>query len=99
MNEKERLTILTGNAGKVAEFERLLGVDLESVKVELPEIQSTDVAEVAKYKAQEGYRQLGRPCFVDDTGLTVHEWGQLPGALIKWFMDNVGNEGILQMLS
>lgn len=98
MSDHINLTILTGNQNKVTEFERLLGTTLENVKIDLTEIQSTDVREVAKHKAEEGFKHLGKPCFVDDTGLTIHAWGTLPGALIKWFLEGVGNEGILKML-
>lgn len=98
-NKQPKLTILTANQNKVTEFERLLGVKLENTKLDLVEIQSTDVRDVVKHKAEEGYKKLGRPCFVDDTGLTIHCWGALPGALIKWFLDNVGNQGILDMLN
>lgn len=93
------ITIITGNDGKLKEFERLLGVDIEKCKMDLPEVQSTDVSEVVKTKVQFAYQQLGSPCFVDDTGLTIRQWNNLPGALIKWFIDNVGNYGILKMLS
>lgn len=98
INKQQGLIILTGNQNKVTEFERLLGVELENIKLDLVEIQSTDVRDVARHKAEEGYKKLRRPCFVDDTGLTIHCWGELPGALIKWFLESVGNEGILDML-
>lgn len=97
-NEVRRLTILTGNENKAQEFSRLLDVELERLSIELLEIQETDVAVVAQKKAEEGFNRLGRPCFVDDTGLTVHAWGNLPGALVKWFIDNVGNDGFIGML-
>jgi non-canonical purine NTP pyrophosphatase (RdgB/HAM1 family) len=90
--------LITGNAGKAAEFSRLLGVEVHNQKLDLPEIQSTDVRVVARAKAQAAFAQLQRPVFVDDTGLYIHAWGDLPGALIAWFLDNVGNEGLLRML-
>lgn len=98
MTKRNNLVILSGNQSKIAEFERLLGADLESVKIDLVEIQSTDAREVAKHKAVEAFKHLGKPCFVDDTGLTIHQWGNLPGALIKWFLEEVGNAGIVAML-
>jgi len=94
----QHITILTGNQGKVAEFERLLVTGLANIKIDTIEIQDTDVAVVAKKKAEDGFAKLGEACFVDDTGLTIHAWGNLPGALIKWFVDNVGNDGIIAML-
>lgn len=92
------LTLITGNQGKAREFSQLLGFEIRTEKIPLPEIQSTDVEEVAKIKAETAYMQLKRPVFVDDTGLYIQAWGQLPGALVAWFLDNVGNEGILKML-
>jgi XTP/dITP diphosphohydrolase len=53
---------------------------------------------VAEAKAKAAYQALSKPVFVDDTGLYIDAWGELPGALIAWFLDNVGNEGILKML-
>lgn len=96
---KAEIVLITGNEGKAREFERLLGVQLTHQKLDLPEIQSTDVREVARNKVERAYELLGRPCLVDDTGLTINAWGRLPGALIRWFLDDVGNDGILKMLA
>lgn len=92
------IVLITGNAGKVAELSRLLGVAVHGQKVPVPELQATDVRLVATAKAQAAYDQLRRPVLVDDTGLYIDAWGELPGALIAWFLDNVGCEGILKML-
>jgi XTP/dITP diphosphohydrolase len=92
------ITLITGNAGKVAEISRLLGVQVHGQKIPLPELQATDVRKVAREKAQAAYDQLKRPVLVDDTGLYIDVWGELPGALVAWFLDNVGCEGILKML-
>ena len=94
----QELTLITGNQGKAAEFSRLLGMAVQPEKIPLHEIQATDVHEVAKAKARTAYSVLQRPVFVDDTGLYINAWGQLPGALIAWFIDNIGNTGILKML-
>lgn len=34
---------------------------------------------------------------VDDTGLTLSAWNGLPGALVAWFLDSVGAQGLLDM--
>lgn len=94
----EKLLFITSNKNKAAEFSRLLGVDIQNQKITLPEIQDTDVSNVAKIKAEEAYSKLNRSVFVDDTGLYINAWNNLPGAFIAWFLDNVGNEGILRML-
>lgn len=92
------VTLITGNRHKVKEFERMLGLELKAKKIDLPEIQDTDVSVVAKAKAQMAYDQLQRPVVVDDSGIYLHAWGKLPGALVFWFVDIVGVKGILKML-
>ncbi|WP_427174523.1 RdgB/HAM1 family non-canonical purine NTP pyrophosphatase [Arthrobacter sp. 92] len=92
------LVLITGNAGKAAEFSRLLGVQVLAKKINLPEVQGIDVREVAHVKAQAAFNQIGGPVFVDDSGIEFSAWGGLPGALTSWFMDSVGNEGLLRML-
>lgn len=94
-----KLTLVTGNRGKVAEFERLLGLELDSVKLSLPEVQAIDVAVVAEAKAKAAYVQTGSPVIVDDTGLTITAWGRLPGSFIAWFLDEIGNAGVIKMLN
>lgn len=91
------ITLITGNQDKAAEFEELLGTEVLSQKISLTEIQSLDVVEVARHKAAEAYAAIGTPVLVDDTGFTINQWNGLPGALITWFIQSVGNQGILQM--
>jgi non-canonical purine NTP pyrophosphatase (RdgB/HAM1 family) len=93
----DRITLITGNAGKAAEYAAMLGIEVTSAKAELTEVQAIDVARVAARKAADAYAQLGEPVLVDDTGLTIHEWNGLPGALVAWFIDTVGPQGILDM--
>lgn len=93
------LTLITGNLGKAREFERLLGVDVQAAKVPLTEIQAIDLSTVAEAKARQAYAVIQRPVFVDDSGISFEAWGGLPGALTSWFMDTVGNDGLVAMLS
>ena len=93
----DRIALITGNAGKAAEYAAMLGIEVTPAKAELTEIQSLDVADVAARKAADAYAQLRQPVLVDDTGLTVHAWNGLPGALVAWFIDTVGPQGILEM--
>ena len=93
----DRIALITGNAGKAAEYAAMLGIDVTPAKAELTEVQSLDVAVVAARKVTDAYAQLGEPVLVDDTGLTVHAWNGLPGALVAWFLDTVGAQGILNM--
>ncbi len=92
------LFFVTSNINKVAKIQTVLGHPIEQVDLDLPEIQAVDVKEVIEAKAREAYQQIGKPVLVEDTGLFFDAWNGLPGALIKWFLQTVGNEGICTML-
>ena len=87
-------TLVTGNRNKLAEARRLCGHDLDAAAVDLPEIQSLDLAEVLAAKAAEALRRLGRPVIVEETGLELAAMNGFPGPLIKWMLDAVGAAGV-----
>ena len=92
---------VTTNEHKRREVQEILGVALERADLDLPEIQAIDPAEVATAKARAAREALGRPelpVLVEDSGLMVEAWDGFPGALTKWLMSSVGNEGLLRML-
>jgi XTP/dITP diphosphohydrolase len=92
---------VTSNEHKRREAEQILGVALAGAAPEVPEIQALDVAEVAAAKALAAYGILGyppQPVLVEDSGLVVETWNGLPGAFTKWFLQSLGNEGLLRML-
>jgi non-canonical purine NTP pyrophosphatase (RdgB/HAM1 family) len=95
----KHLTLVTQSHEKVEEFSRLLGRSIGHTHVDLPEIQSLDPSVVAAEKARTAYKVLGNiPVLVEDTGLAVDAWNGLPGALIKWFIQSVGSEGVCRMV-
>lgn len=88
----------TKNANKLREVNEILGRNIEQIAVELYEPQGLDVAEVIREKAEDAFRKTGKFVLVEDTALEFRAWNGLPGALIKWFLETVGNEGLLRML-
>lgn len=89
--------LVTGNPGKLRETERLLGRSVESVEVDLPEIQSLDLTEVLTAKAAEAARHTDRPFVVEETGLELATLNGFPGPLVKWMLAAVGPEGIARV--
>ena len=87
-------TLVTGNQGKLREFEQILGVKLTNLKLNLVEIQDVKVINVIKYKLQHAKKYVDGPVIVEDTGLEIGFMNRLPGALIKHFMDRLGDYGI-----
>jgi non-canonical purine NTP pyrophosphatase (RdgB/HAM1 family) len=80
---------LTGNQHKANHLSQLLGLPLEHKKLDLDEIQSTNVAEVAEHKVRQAYELVKRPVFVEDVSLRFEALGGLPGPFVKFFL----NEG------
>ncbi|MGD2115849.1 MAG: non-canonical purine NTP pyrophosphatase [Acidobacteriota bacterium] len=100
------LTLVTGNPNKLAEIRRLVrspsGRDagagalpeLDSVALDLPEIQSLDLEEVLRAKGEEARRRVDGPVVVEETGLEVEAFGGFPGPLVKWMLQTMGAGGI-----
>src|SRR5262245_20441317 len=90
---------VTSSKEKHTEAERILGRRIIHQAIDLPELQSLRVEDVARKKAELAYERLScAPVIVEDTGLYITCWNGLPGALIRWFEKTVGLEGICRML-
>lgn len=89
----------TKNENKLREVNEILGHNLEQISVELFEPQGVDVETVVREKAEDAFHKTGKFVLVEDTSLEFAAWNGLPGALIKWFLDGVGNDGILRILA
>lgn len=87
-------TLVTGNPNKLAEARRICGLELAHADIDLPEIQSGNLAEVAYEKAREAWRRLERPLIVDETALELAALNGFPGPLIKFMLDAVGPDGV-----
>lgn len=76
-----------------------LNLYVDHQKIDLVEIQSLDVREVVKYKVIEAFKLIKKPALVEDTSLTFHAMGKLPGPLIKWFLKELGIDGLCNLLN
>ncbi|WP_256868077.1 non-canonical purine NTP pyrophosphatase [Candidatus Entotheonella palauensis] len=93
------LYFATSNAHKHRELRAILGVPLTRIDIDLPEIQALDVTDVVRAKAIQAYEQTGKVVLVEDTGLGFAAWNGLPGALMRWFLQTVGNEGLCRLMA
>jgi len=92
------MIFVTGNHHKLKEFESILGIKLNHSDLDLDEIQSIDVEEVATHKARQAYELLKEPVIVEDTGLYFEELNGLPGALVKFFVKNLSLEQMASLV-
>eukprot|EP00096_Caligus_rogercresseyi_P010642 TRINITY_DN3962_c0_g4_i1.p1 TRINITY_DN3962_c0_g4~~TRINITY_DN3962_c0_g4_i1.p1 ORF type:complete len:188 (+),score=69.48 TRINITY_DN3962_c0_g4_i1:44-607(+) len=98
---KKTITFVTGNANKLAEVKQILGPrfdhHLVCQKIDLPEYQGSR-KEVTEKKCIEAARLINGPVLIEDTSLGFKALGGLPGPYIKWFMEEIGAEGLHKML-
>lgn len=98
MNLDQPLIFITGNMHKVQWTKRYVHVPLTHKNLDLTEIQSLDVREVVEHKVKEAFKILRKPVIVEDTSFVFEALGKLPGTFIKWFFEELGNEGMCNLL-
>jgi non-canonical purine NTP pyrophosphatase (RdgB/HAM1 family) len=94
----DSLTFITGNLAKVDWLQRYINIPINHQKLDIAEIQSLDLEEVVKQKTSEAFKQLQIPLLVEDTALRFNATGKLPGPLIKWFLEELGTDGLCRLL-
>lgn len=83
---------LSSNSFKINEVKTILdmsGINVHSVSKKINEIQSDDMTEIALDKALKAFQQIGRPILVEQTGLLIKDFGDLPGGLTQIFWDSL----------
>lgn len=93
------LTFISGNQHKIDLLAKWLAVPIPHRKIDLPEIQSLDSHEVVAHKAREAYKIVGAPVLVEDVSMVFSAMGRLPGTFIKWFIEELGIDGLCTLAS
>jgi XTP/dITP diphosphohydrolase len=92
-----RLRFLSSNANKIAEATAILapaGFQVIAVEKKLDEIQSADVEALVRDKCIKAFRLIGRPVFVEHTGLFIEALNGFPGGLTQIFWDSLGADRV-----
>src|SRR5690348_8154106 len=79
-----RIRFVSSNGYKIKEANDILGprgITVVGSDVKIEELQTTDAARLVRDKVLKAFTAIGRPLFVEHTGLYVHDAGQLPGGL------------------
>ncbi|KAI8989880.1 Maf/Ham1 [Trametes punicea] len=95
-----KITFVTGNAGKLREVRQILNasnIEVDSQELDIPEVQGT-TREVAIAKCRRAAELLGRPCITEDTALCFEAFNGLPGPYIKYFLKELGHDGLNKLL-
>lgn len=92
---------VTGNEDKFREASDILssyGIRVKQENLDLDEIQDKDVLRISAYKARQAFGKIGKPLFVEDTGLYITSFNGYPGSLVKHFVESIGRGGITKCL-
>lgn len=95
---------VTGNTKKELEVNTILSAQefgsfrVSHVDLDLPEYQGSPEY-IARHKCIEAANQVESAVLVEDTSLCFDALNGLPGPYIKWFVDQLGNDGLYQLLN
>lgn len=92
------LNFVTTSEYKKVAYEQILGVPLNTVPMQIEDIQHLDSGEVALSKARRAFATLHKPVFVEQSALEVRAWGGLPGGLTGSFITPLGLNNFCKMM-
>jgi XTP/dITP diphosphohydrolase len=87
-----RLRFISRNENKIQEVKSILeetGVEIVSVDATIEEIQTDDVEKLVKDKCIKAFQKIGRPLFVEHTGLYINALNGFPAGLTQVFWDTL----------
>ena len=97
------IAFATSNRGKFLDFQLEMNHaglhDIEQVTLPLTERQEIGIEEIARDKARQAYKILGRPVIVEDSGLCIPALNNFPEALTKPVTARLGLDGFLKILA
>lgn len=97
-----KLLFVSKNRFKHAEAIRFLStldIDVEANHLEIHELQTVDTESLVKDKATRAFSALGRPLFVEHTGLYLDALNGFPGGLTQIFWDTLEKDRFAELFA
>jgi XTP/dITP diphosphohydrolase len=97
-----KLIFVSKNKFKHAEATRFLstlGISVEASHLEIHELQTVDTEALVRDKATRAFANLGRPLFVEHTGLYLDALNGFPGGLTQIFWDTLKKERFTELFA
>ena len=94
------VTFASTNKNKFDEVKSILDlrIAVNFSHIELVEVQSDSLVEIAREKAKSAYAKVGKPVIVEDDGLYIDSLKGFPGQYSSFAFKTIGNAGILKLL-
>lgn len=95
------IRFVTNNPLKAKEVEMMLGdigVSVIDVSLKIHEIQTEDIQDLVKDKVLKAFNIIGRPVFVEHTGLYINSLQGFPGGLTQVFWDKLKADNFSSLL-
>lgn len=96
------IRFVTGNPHKVREVQAILGaagVRVVAAPLKIEELQTEDVRRLVRDKVLKAFSQIGRPVFVEHTGLYLPALNDLPGGLTQIFWDRLEADSFAKLVN
>lgn len=93
---------LSNNRYKIAEVQAIFGpkdVHVVATQLKIEELQTEDVEALVRDKVLKAFLKIGRPLFVEHTGLHLAGLNGLPGGLTQIFWDRLGPESFATLVN
>ena len=101
MRKLSNLLFVSSNIHKFQESKVILesfGIPIQFFKLNLEEIQSNSIKEIALKKAQNAFSKCKKPLIIEDDGLYIDYLDGFPGPYSSYVHKTIGNQGILDLL-
>ncbi|HII29696.1 TPA: hypothetical protein HA317_01375, partial [Candidatus Woesearchaeota archaeon] len=96
----KQIFFATKNKGKLHSISTHLAkynIEVIQKPLEIPELRSDDLAEIARRKVRYAFEHIKAPVMVIDAGFYIHALGGFPRAYVNFALKTIGITGILKL--
>lgn len=95
------IRFVTKNPHKAKEVETIIGdigISIIHAPLTIHEIQTEDIYKIVRDKVLKAFNQIGRPVFIEHTGLYIDSLQEFPGGLTQVFWDKLEADKFSELL-